>query len=304
MSAANFEHPVRIPERLVPVSIKQDGMVVGSDGHLYPPQREPEGRAHVVALLAQTALGVTAEQADALAWKILAAVNLAGNKICTCLHVEGGTDPAHGHGYYQCDECGGLCCSERWTGHAVAGLRWMELMMQQHRHSRIVVQGLNFILERMCLGIEGIAAGVPAGPKQKRAMRDLVCRELSNLSHIWFQSSLGDYLYDVSEARDGGPAKARIYEEPVGVLGEKLAAITGGITPEAFAERFAYQDHLTPAQALARAMPKEAKERYALDAPSATCWCGHAAHLGSCACGCNAVFSSFSDRREPVPVAR
>lgn len=290
-----------IPPRLVPATFRQEGMVLASDGHLYPPQKDVAGRERVVALLVKE-LGATDEQATALTARILAVVNLAGNKTCTCLHVEGGSDPAHGHGFYQCHECGGLCCSERWTGHAVMGLRWMELMMQQHRHARIVVQGLNYIQERMQTGVAQIAERVP--PKmQKPAMLGLIARELANLSHIWFQSSMGDYLYDVSEARGGGPAKARIYEEPAGVLAEKLAALTSGITPEAFLERFAHPDHLTPAQALARAMPKEAKEQYALAAPTATCWCGCAAHLGSCVtCGCNAVFSTHVDRREPVEV--
>lgn len=352
----SVDRPNELPQRFVPLEIRREGLIVGSDGNLYPPQKDVEGRERVVALLAEEYLSTgdalrrvadrlcpgcvgrwtlvrvgehwfhnppsddidpdylcgasavwnedsaRAQNFKELTEKILATVNLNGNKVCTCLHVEGGSDPAHGHGYYQCETCGGLCCSERWAGQAVQGLRWMELMMQQHRHSQIVVRGLNFIQERLQAGVTMISERVPR-EQQKAAVLRLIARELANLSHIWFQSSMGDYLYQTGEQR-GGPTTARIYEEPAGELAEKLAMVTGGATPEAFLERFGYADALTPAQALARAMPKEAKERYALDAPTAMCWCGHAAHLGSCTCGCNAVFSSHVDHREKVEVLR
>jgi len=185
-----------------------------------------------VALLLQSDAGLTSEQAEAVVPQILAAVNLLGPKLCTCLHVDGWSDPAHGHGYYQCETCGGLCCSERWVGHEVMGLRWMELMMQHHRHSQVVVRGLNFIQERMLGAIEVIARTVPP-ERQKAVVRRLVETELGNLSHIWFQSVMGDYLYQTGETR-GGPTTPRIYEESAERLVEKLHALKSGCTPEEF----------------------------------------------------------------------
>ena len=354
-----------IPERLVPVTIRQEGMIVGSDGHLYPPQREPEGRARVVALLVEEYLsrgdslrrianrlcegcstgwslykvgafwfhdppegidpdflcGASAVWNDSsvrgndpgeLVDKILAAINLNGNRVCLCPHVEGSSDPAHCHGWLTCETCGGQCVSERWVLHEVNGLVTIETWMQQHHMSKVVVRGLNFVLERLHLGIELIARGVRPGPHQKQAMKDLVKRELGNLSHIWFQSSMGDYLYSVPE-RSGLPADAmpRLYEQTAEVGSAKLKALKQQMPVEEFMARFSYTDPLTPAQALARPMPKAekdeyivaAKEQYALEAGGIACWCGHEAHLGSCLlCGCNAVFSSHVDRREPVEV--
>ena len=300
-----------IPERFVPVTFRQEGMVLGGDGRLYPPQKDVKNRAEIVALIAQE-LGATSEQAEAFATRMLAVVNLAGNHNCDCLHVEGASDLAHGHGYYQCPECGGNCCEERWVLHAVNGLIHIETWMQQHQMSKVVVRALNFILERIQLGIEMISRSVRPGPSQKQAMKDLVTRELGNLSHIWFQSSMGDYLYSVPQ-RSGLPEDAmpRMYEQTAEVGGAKLKALTQGVSAEEFMERFSYKDPLTPAQALARAMKPDERTQYveaarelaALEAPSSSCWCGHMAHLGSCLlCGCNAVFSSHVDRREKVPV--
>jgi len=253
-------------QRLVPATIRQEGMIVGSDGHLYAPQTEPQGRSAVTAILLRDA-GLDDATVAALVPKILATVNLMGPKLCTCLHVEGGTDPAHGHGYYQCETCGGLCCSERWCGHEVSGLRWMELMMQHHRHSQVVVRGLKFVHERLDRLVEWIAASVPPA-HQKAAMHQALTQELGNLSHIWFQSVMGDYLYQTGEQR-GGPTTARIYEEPAGVLAEKLAALKGGITPEAFIEKFGHKDHLSPEEALARVEVTERKRREAQTEPAA-----------------------------------
>lgn len=162
--------------------------------------------------------------------------------LCSCLHVEGGSDPAHGHGWFQCPDCGGMCVTEKWCGHAVAGLRWMEAMMQQHRHGQIVVQGLNFIQDRM---LEAATRMLP--PAQGREIGRMIQRELGNLSHIWHQSSMGDSLYSKDEARP------RLYEESADVLAQKLAAVTNGVSPEEFLRAFAPRDTITPAEALQRA---------------------------------------------------
>ena len=168
--------------------------------------------------------------------------------------------------------------------------------MQHHRHSRTVVQGLNYIQEAMLAAVGRIAAECPPAD-QKHAVETMVRHWLEQFSHIWFQSTMGDGLY----SKD--PQTARIYEEDAGVLAAKLKAVTQGVAPEEFAASFAYEDSLTPAQALARAMQPEQKAQYALAAPDAPCWCGHASHLGGCAlCGCNAVYSTHLDARERVEV--
>ena len=252
---------------LISANLRREGLVVGSDGQAYPPQLEPRGRAEVVALLLQSDAGLTSEQAEAVVPQILAAVNLLGPKLCTCLHVDGWSDPAHGHGYYQCETCGGLCCSERWVGHEVMGLRWMELMMQHHRHSQVVVRGLNFIQERMLGAIEVIARTVPP-ERQKAVVRRLVETELGNLSHIWFQSVMGDYLYQTGETR-GGPTTPRIYEESAERLVEKLHALKSGCTPEEFRAQFEFQDALAPEEALTRVEESRHRNLEAARVPAA-----------------------------------
>lgn len=222
--------------------------------HVYPPQRTVEGRQRVVGLLLAEA-GVAPERVEPLTDAILATVNLNGPHVCSCLHVEGGDDPAHGHGFYQCPECGGLCCTERWSGHAVMGLRWMELMQQQHRHGQIVVRGLNYVQDRLLEAVDQIAAVIPP-VQQKAAMKGAIRRWLADLSHIWHQSSLGDYLYQTGDIR-GGPTTPRVYEESAERLGEKLAAVTSGISPEGFLARFAPTDAITPEEALRRAHQRQ-----------------------------------------------
>lgn len=124
--------------------------------------------------------------------------------------------------------------------------------MQQQRYGRVVVQGLAYIQERMLEAAEQIAVLVPP-VQQKQAMRDMLRCELGHLSHIWHQSTLGDYLYQTGDQR-GGPTTARTYEESAAQLGAKLAAITDGTTPEQFMARFAYPDTITPEEALRRSV--------------------------------------------------
>jgi len=239
-------------QRLVPATIRQEGMIVGSDGHLYAPQTEPQGRSAVTAILLRDA-GLDDATIAAVVPKILAAINLSGPKLCSCLHVEGASDPMQGHGYYQCETCGGLCCSERWTGHAVATLRWTELVMQQNRHGHCVMQGLAWAKRELHTWIDRMLQTVPP-VHRPLAMKQIVDHVLTNLSHIWHQQSLGNDLYQTMDP-DRHP---RIFEESADRLAEKLKALAQGMLTEEFIATY-QQPVLSPEEALARVQMRKAQ---------------------------------------------
>lgn len=227
-------------------------------GQQYPPQLTPRGRGEVTRLLLDEA-GVAPDLAATVADKILAAVNLMGPHLCSCLHVDGGSDPAKGHGYYQCDTCGGLCCSERWCGHEVMGLVWMESVMQQNRHGHIVVKGLNWLSGRLKMAIEKIAQTVPR-EHQKLAVLQAIDEGLAALSDIWHQQSLGHDLYDARGQEE------RLYEQSTETLGRKLHALKAGTSQEAFLSEF-QTPVLTPAAYLDRKLQRaQGEPRKALEA--------------------------------------
>lgn len=234
------------------------GALLQIGDEVFPPQKAVEGRQRVVGLLLAEQ-GVAPDRIEALTDAILATVNLNGPHLCSCLHVDGGSDPAHGHGFYQCGECGGLCVSERWCEHEIFGALWIEQVMQQNRHGHVVLKGLSWALGRLKMAVEKIAQTIPPG-RQKLAILQAIDASGAMLSDYWHQNSLGFDLYDARGETE------KLYERTPENLQRVLRAVKSNTPIEAMVAEFQFQP-LSPAMAMERkALRASGEPQKAVDA--------------------------------------
>ena len=191
------------------------------------PQHVPEGRDRVVDILA--ASGVTD---PAVADRIMAAVQHRGIRKCTCTHVEGGSDPAHQHTFYDCEKCGGLCTTERWSGHEVMTLNWYERMRQYHQATQALVRGLNFAQDGLQRDIVRLAQTVPA-ERLHAAIQQRIRDWMTFVCHYVLENTQGNFLYQKRHETEPG----RTYEWDGDDLTARLVDAKR-LTPEAYMDKY------------------------------------------------------------------